>query len=582
MGDANSLYDDMGQLIVEPRQRPNAELESIRTLAQQLANPQMPSLGYDKSVPYWLGGDTTGDYFTGATVNPDYAKGGWTLNAEGRAVRPTYFQENAGGEGTSVWTPSTEYTRLAGERNDAGAGSNFFNKMTTEIGRPLEQTFSEVGRMVDKNPYLPVTAFAGGMGADTAALAALSAAGIGFKTGAEGGDLGDAATAAAISYATNYAGQQLGSYLGTVKLPEFTGNFTPAELALGDTSWPGASFAGEGAYGVGGAGSNAAAQNMGNAALGIQPVGMAPINSYNFGGASAPSLVDQFGGGPGVLASGTPGAYVPPPTFQIGGTSPVFQPGVSVVDQTLNPANIVGQSPLTNYDFGGLDDNGNFREIDRTGEYGRLRVDTVDGVTTTTPANPFFNEPFSIRPDLIPTPLTDAVNPFFQVNPALDPNYNLTPGYTAPTSQFQPGGGELYPHDIAGIQPNANGNWFEVDPNLVPANIPGFGTDYPGSGVLPNTTVPDTTTKPLPIDEIIKALLPLIPQETVPNPEAIPAGNPAYGISGSGSGGGGFGSDMGPGGPGSVDTRYPGIARDFMTQIFLDEIRKQKGGYYTA
>jgi hypothetical protein len=40
------------------------------------------------------------------------------------------------------------------------------------------------------------------------------------------------------------------------------------------------------------------------------------------------------------------------------------------------------------------------------------------------------------------------------------------------------GGGNLYPHDISGIQPDANGNWFNVNPELDPANL-GFTTTNP-------------------------------------------------------------------------------------------------------
>ena len=448
-------------------------------------------------------------------------------------VLPTYLEQGyigrtnnpTGEQGGNTYINSSGASYL--EPIYDGRSSNFFGKIAQGIGGGIEDIgkgASDALRGVGEN--LPAVT----QGVMSVINPYAGAAMTGLTGYSEDGDLGSALLKGIASLAVGKAVGSLGSYVnGATGIGDYLSGVLPsgADAYLGDmfAGMTPADIANIDMLGVPGFGGS-----------GID--GFNPLNSYNFGGAPAPDLTSLLGGGPNVLAE-TVGGYVPPAPFQLGGTDPIFSAGLThYPDYSLAPG-------LNNVDFGA----------------------SYPATPPLGGANPYGTgyDPSTVDPDLY-NHIPSATEPFFGVNPALDPvNLNFPVTDTGP---FQLGGGSVYPHDIAGIQPNADGNWFEVDPTLDPANIDGWGT-YPGTGI---------TSPKIPLKPILDIISGLIPPGDLPPADSGFAGG---GGGGMGSGGVGFEGGGAAGGPGNLgNTAVSPLAEALMTMAIRDRIARYGGQQY--
>jgi len=318
------------------------------------------------------------------------------------------------------------------------------------------------------------------LGAMTAGAGALPGAiggGI-LGLGTSGGNFENALLGTALGGVGGYIAG--GSGLPTAGADELTGltaasitGTTPADIAAAGAISP--ELASELATIAGGVGSIGATAGGGAETL---PQGMNPLDSYTFGG--APSQAENIAAAHygSTLASTIPEAYQNPPAFQLGGPPPYFMDTATpfAVDELLAPS---GFNPLDSYIFGGKEPEmppfgGNEPFISGYPEKG------IEGTGLFTPNADLF----------LPTPT--AAEPFFQVNPALNPETWGWNDFGTPTTPFTPGTiltpGTGTPQIEEPIPENPPGIGQPEEPGI-PENPPGIGNPelYPTGGGIFDT-----------------------------------------------------------------------------------------------
>ena len=293
--------------------------------------------GLDSSQPYWQNPTFSGDVFTGATVNPNAAAGGWMLDATGRPVRPTLEEVGSGGDSATVdWRVGQETAGKIGESMNRRSGglANIFETIgggVLEVGRAVYPA-----AMTAIGGYLggPVGAAAGGAMGGLAESGTGTGMAVGGAAGyVSGGGLtgtplmGSASEAAALGAGGNYldmSGPGGAEYMGN--LPADSSAPDLVSIAAADAAVPYG-----GSLTLGQAATNSATNYMSDA-YGQGFAGpMTYENVYNDIKSAVPGMTDEQ------YAAAANSAITQYTSGMAGGEGGVYDPGQANTD-ILNTA----------------------------------------------------------------------------------------------------------------------------------------------------------------------------------------------------------------------------------------------------